>query len=121
MVGGMVTDEFEGTLKVLIRHFNVQLPCPRIPEVTDPLNADVFIVGMNQRNPYPTAEPPHRRHIDALFNRKFESCCRLYQELTKGKSSRTRREIWMDKHRMLKSITASVFGPRGQQNSRLSP
>ena len=57
------------------------------------MEADVFIVGMNQRKRYPAEDIPHQRHMDALFNRNGESCRGLYDEVTKGKPSPTRRNI----------------------------
>ena len=57
------------------------------------LEADVFIVGRNQRHPYSEIEILPQRHLDALFNRNGESCRRLYDEVTKGKPSPTRRNM----------------------------
>ena len=53
----------------------------------------MFIVGRNQRNPYSEIGILHQRHLDALFNRNGESCRGLYDEVTKGKPSPTRRKI----------------------------
>ena len=62
-------------------------------KMTNPLEADVFIIGMNQRNGYLESDIPHGRHIDALFNRNGESCRGIYDEVTQGKPSPTRRNI----------------------------
>lgn len=58
---------------------------------TDPASSSVFIVGMNQKNPFPVdAVGPHEHYIDVLFNRGSESCRDLYDRLT-VKPSPTRR------------------------------
>ena len=88
-----MTDEFEEKIRELTRPFNGQLPRPWMTGMKNPLEADVFIVGMNQRNGYPAKDIPHQRHLDALFNRNGESCRGLYDETTGGKPSRTRRNI----------------------------
>ena len=86
-------DQFEEIIGKLTAPINDQLPRPWMTEMKDLLAAEVFIVGMNQRNLYPATEIPHWRHLDALFNRNGENCCALYDEVTKGKPSRTRRNI----------------------------
>lgn len=86
-------DRFEEMIRELTKPVNRQLPRPWMTEMADPLQADVFIVGMNQRNPYPEEDISHQRHLDALFNRNGESCRGLYDEVTKGKPSRTRQNI----------------------------
>ena len=83
-------DKFEEMIREFTRPFNGQLPRPWMTAMTNPLEADVFILGWNQHNKYPAADIPHERHIDALFNRNGESCRGLYDETTSGKPSRTR-------------------------------
>jgi hypothetical protein len=61
--------------------------------LTDPLTASLFIVGMNQAKGYPASELPHERHVHALFNRAGESCRKLYDEMTGFRHSQTRRNI----------------------------
>lgn len=60
--------------------------------MTDPMSAQVFIVGRNPARSYDARELTHERHLDALFNRNGESCRALYNELV-GKASRTRQNI----------------------------
>ena len=84
---------FEETIRELTQPINGQLPRPWMTRMTNPLEADVFIVGMNQRNGYPAHDIPHWRHMDALFNRNSESCRGLYDEVTHGKASPTRKNI----------------------------
>ena len=88
-----MTDKFEGKIRELTEPINGQLPRPWMTEMKNPLEADVFIVGMNQSNGYSAEDIPHQRHLDALFNRNGESCRGLYDETTKGKPSRTRQNI----------------------------
>ena len=83
-------EAFEERIRQLTQPINGQLPRPWMTKMTDPLEADVFIVGMNQRNGYPADQIPHERHLDALFNRNGESCRGLYDEATNGKPSLTR-------------------------------
>ena len=84
-------DEFENQIQELTKPLNGQLPRPWMTRMKNPLEADVFIVGMNQRNGYPAKDIPHRRHLDALFNRNGESCRGLYDEVTQGRLSPTRK------------------------------
>ncbi len=86
-------ENFEQTIRRLTQPINGQLPRPWMTRMANPLEADVFIVGMNQRNPYPAENIPHQRHIDALFNRNGEDCRSLYDEVTDGKPSPTRRNV----------------------------
>ena len=81
----------EETIRRLTEPINGQFPRPWMTEMQNPWEADVFIVGMNQRNGYDIDRVSHRRHLDALFNRNGESCRGLYDELTVGKPSPTRR------------------------------
>ena len=67
-----------------------QFPRPWMTEMKNPLEADVFIVGRNQRKRYSAKDIPHQRHLDALFNRNGENCRGLYDEITKGKPSPAR-------------------------------
>ena len=85
--------QFEETIRGLTRPANGQLPRPWMTRMKRPLEADVFIVGMNQRNEYLARDVSHQRHLDALFNRNGESCRGLYDEITGGRPSRTRRNI----------------------------
>ena len=82
---------FEEAIRKLTEPVNGQFPRPWMTEMKNPWEADVFIVGMNQRNGYDVDRVSHRRHLDALFNRNGESCRGLYDELTEGKPSPTRK------------------------------
>ena len=53
----------------------------------------MFIIGINQSRKYPADLICHQRHLDALFNRNGETCRGVYDEVTGGESSRTRRNI----------------------------
>ena len=83
-------DQFEETIRKLTEPINGQYPRPWMTEMENPWEADVFIVGMNQRNGYDVDRVSHQRHFDALFNGNGESCRGLYDELTAGKPSPTR-------------------------------
>ena len=83
--------EFEATIRKLTEPINGQYPRPWMTEMKNPWEAEVFIVGMNQRNGYDVDRVSHQRHLDALFNRNGESCRGLYDELTEGKPSPTRK------------------------------
>ena len=86
-------DKFEEKIRELTEPINGQLPRPWMTKMRNPLEADVFIVGRNQSTPYSATEIQHQRHLDALFNRNGESCRGLYDEVTKGKPSPTRRNM----------------------------
>ena len=86
-------EKFEEKIRDLTKPVAGQLPRPWMTRMDNPLQADVFIVGMNQRNAYPADAIPHERHMDALFNRNGESCRGLYDKVTGGKPSPTRRNI----------------------------
>ena len=86
-------NRFEERIRELTQPINGQLPRPWMTAMTDPLEANVFIVGMNQSREYPAWDIPHQRHLDALFNRNGESCRGLYDETTGGRPSRSRRNI----------------------------
>ena len=88
-----MTDKFEEKIRELTEPINGQLPRPWMTGMKNPTEADVFIIGMNQSREYSAKDVTHRRHLDALFNKNGESCRGLYDERTKGKSSRTRPNI----------------------------
>ena len=87
----MSMNEFEKEIESLTQPINDQYPRPWMTKMKNPLEARVFIVGRNQRNGYPVNEISHRRHLDALFNKNGESCRGLYDEITQGKASPTRK------------------------------
>ena len=84
-------NQFEETIRELTEPINGQYPRPWMTEMKTPWEAEVFVVGKNQKNGYAVNKVSHRRHLDALFNRDGESCRGLYDELTEGKPSLTRR------------------------------
>ena len=45
-----MNNKFEEQIRRLTEPINGQLPRPWMTEMRNPLEADVFIVGMNQRN-----------------------------------------------------------------------
>ena len=89
----MEREQFESTIRELVRPENNQHLRPWMTKLADPRQADVFIVGENQRQPYRTGAVSHERHVAALFNRPPEGCRRLYDELTSGSPSPTRKNI----------------------------
>ncbi|WP_147376827.1 hypothetical protein [Noviherbaspirillum saxi] len=82
--------EFESVIAQLTQPINGQLPRPWMTDVSDPISANVFIVGKNQRNGFDSSRLSHTRHLDALFNRRGESCREVYDEMTNGNPSPTR-------------------------------
>ena len=67
-----------------------QFPRPWMTDLAAPQEANVFIVGKNQRNGYDASKITHERHLDALFNRHGETCRGLYNEITGNSPSPTR-------------------------------
>lgn len=83
--------QFEDGIRELTIPINGQYPRPWMTKLFNPLEANVFIVGKNQRNGYATSDlGSHQRHLDALFNRNGETCRRMYDEMTNGRPSPTR-------------------------------
>jgi hypothetical protein len=86
--------EFEKVIRNLTRPINGQYPRPWMTKLADPSRAKVFIVGKNQAKTYSAAViGPPDRFINALFNRSGQSCRGLYDKITGGQSSPTRRNI----------------------------
>jgi hypothetical protein len=85
------SESFEETIRALTRPINGQYPRPWMTRASDPRACKVFIVGKNQRNGYCQEALTHDRHLDALFNRNGETCRGIYDELTQGKPSPTRK------------------------------
>jgi hypothetical protein len=84
-------DQFEVAFTRLTEPLNGQLPRPWMTDLEDPLLADLFIVGKNQAKGYEVGQLTHERHINALFNRRGESCRRVYEEMTGHRPSPTRK------------------------------
>ena len=83
-------DELDMAIAQFTVPLNGQFPRPWMTDLTDPLDATVFIVGKNQAKGYSTEFLSQQRHIDALFNRSGETCRGLYDELTGHSPSPTR-------------------------------
>jgi hypothetical protein len=86
-----MTAQFEHTISQLTQPLNGQYPRPWMTKLISPLDAEVFIVGKNQRNGYDSSALSHERHMDALFNRNGETCRKIYDEITSGNASPTRK------------------------------
>lgn len=84
-------EHFEAVICRLTEPLNDQFPRPWMTDLTDPLSASLFIVGKNQAKSYQADRVTHQRHIDALFNRRGETCRRLYDEMTGFSPSPTRK------------------------------
>lgn len=82
---------FESAISAATRALNGQLPRPWMTDLTNPLSAEVLIVGRNPARGYDAAKLDHARHLDALFNRNGESCRGLYDGMVEP--SATRRNI----------------------------
>ena len=86
--------EFEEVIRALTQPINGQYPRPWMTKLRDPLAARVFIVGNNQAKTFSEADVGSQDlFIDALFNRNGQSCRGLYDKVTVGKASPTRRNI----------------------------
>lgn len=87
----MTSESFEQRICELTQAVNRQYPRPWMTSLKDPLQAQVFIVGMNQRNGYDVERVgSHAHHLDALFNRNGRTCRGVYDEMTGGRPSPTR-------------------------------
>ena len=62
--------------------------------LTNPMDAEVFIVGANQATAYTDEHiQSHDQHLDILFNRNGYNCFSFYQTVRGGKPSKTRVNI----------------------------
>ncbi|MDO9401115.1 MAG: hypothetical protein Q7T46_06665 [Polaromonas sp.] len=82
--------DFERVISALTRPLNGQLPRPWMTDMTNPLEASVFIVGKNQAKAFVESRLEHSRHLNGLFNRSGETARSIYNEMTDGKLSPTR-------------------------------
>jgi hypothetical protein len=83
--------ELEAAIRQLTNPINGQYPRPWMTSLKNPIEANVFTVGKNQRNGYDvSAVGTHDHFIDTLFNRGSENCRALYNRLT-GSPSPTRK------------------------------
>lgn len=84
----------EDKIRNLTRKINGQYPRPWMTNLTDPMNAQVFIVGANQATAYTDDHvQSHGRHLDILFNRNGYNCYGFYEAVRGEKPSKTRRNI----------------------------
>lgn len=83
----------ESRIRRLTLPLNGQFPRPWMTDLVNPLDAQVFIVGKNQAKGYSTELLTHERHVNALFNRNGERCRDLYEEMTGGSPSPTRKNL----------------------------
>lgn len=81
--------QFKAAIFEMTKPLNGQYPRPWMTKLRNPLDAEVFVVGRNQRNKYMAGAVSHERHVDALFNEEPGACRRLYDEIM-IKPSRTR-------------------------------
>lgn len=73
---------FEEEVLARTSEFDGQFPRLWMTDLEDPLVANCFIVGRNQRHGYEVSKVgSQRRHLDALFNRNGQSCRGLYNSL----------------------------------------
>ncbi len=93
---GMKADSLatlESRMASLLVEVEGQYPRPWMTSMTDLTAAQVFIVGHNQAKTFRADDVTHQRYLDALFNRDGQTCRGLYNELTGGKPSPTRRNL----------------------------
>lgn len=63
-------EELEAGIWKLTRPLNGQYPRPWMTDLTDPVRANVFVVGKNQATGYPVEVVGEQsRHLDSLYNR----------------------------------------------------
>ena len=84
---------FRSVIRELTKPLNDQYPRPWMTKLADPFQADVFIVGRNQRTGYRTSVVSHERHVAALFNDEPGGCRRLYDEVRLSSPSPTRKNL----------------------------
>ena len=102
-------EEFEALITALTAPINDQLPRPWITDLSNPLKAKLFIVGMNQAKGYSTERLSHSRHLDGLFNRHGESCRGIYAEMTEGSPSPTRKNTDRLRRHLAESGIADIL------------
>lgn len=86
--------EFEDVIRRLTTPINGQYPRPWMTDLTEPGSADVFVVGRNQAKTFREEHVgSHDWFLDALFNRNGLTCRGLYDAVTHGEPSPTRRNL----------------------------
>ena len=82
---------FEQSICELTRPINGQYPRAWMTDLANPRDARVFLVGRNWGVTYREADvASHDQFIDAHFNRNGESCRALYNEVTRGRPTKTK-------------------------------
>lgn len=82
----------ERAIRELTQPIDGQYPRPWMTKLAAPESAKVFIVGKNQAKEYPVEEVgSHSRYLDALFNRNGQTCRGLYDRISGGQPSPTRK------------------------------
>lgn len=77
-----INSELEERIWKLTEPINGQYPRPWMTTLSDPSDAQIFIVGFNQATEYPVSiVGGHDHFIDALFNRKGQTCRALYNKV----------------------------------------
>lgn len=84
---------FEARIHEFTKPIKRQNPRPWMTKLRDPLQAEVFVAGMNQSREYSTDDISHEQHVEALFNEGPDGCRGMYDRLTDGNPSRTRKNI----------------------------
>jgi hypothetical protein len=84
----------EQALRPLLQPVEGQYPRPWMTAHDDPASCRVFIVGANQAKRYDAhAVESFDAYCNALFNRGDETCRALYDRMTEGQPSPTRRNL----------------------------
>lgn len=89
--------QFEAKIREITKPLNGQYPRPWMTDLRDPLLAEVFVVGKNQSREYSTDDISHEQHVEALINEGPDGCRGMYNRLTDGNPSRTRKNIDQDR------------------------
>ncbi|WP_370286216.1 hypothetical protein [Pseudooceanicola nanhaiensis] len=99
-------DDLATDLRRVTAPIHGQYPRPWMTDLADPTEADVFVVGRNQRNGYSVDQVTHEQHVEALLNRNGMTCRGLYDQLCQ--TSPTGRNIDRFSAK-LKSVGAKVL------------
>ncbi len=77
-----INSELEERIWTLTEPINGQYPRPWMTTLAAPADAKIFIVGFNQATEYPASiVGTHDHFVDALFNRKGQTCRALYNRV----------------------------------------
>lgn len=100
-------NRFEKFTRSLTAEINGQYPRPWMTDMSDPSAAEVFVVGYNPATPYHASEVDYERYIDALLNRRGESCRGFYAEVTS--QTPTRKNVAMFTEKLARAGVCSVL------------